>query len=303
MKKAIIIVAILFLGLVVLFSTAKKEVDLSDKPQITVSTFALYDISKKLLANNARVSMLIPFGVDIHSYEMTPQDRIRVQKSRFFIYSGAGLEPWTDDFASQKNAVDMSQYVKLRDVSHHDEHHHTSRHNFDPHYWLDIDNMIVLTKKLQELYSSSFPKEVAKSIATNAKNYIASLKNIDKLYKKRLHECKRDTIVVSHNAFGYLSARYGFHVMSLTGLSPDAMPSAKELAKLSDIVREKGIRVLFNEPFESNRLIESLAKETGARVDVLQPIANITKHEADDMVDYKLIMNLNLQKLYSALGC
>jgi len=301
MKKAIIIVTILILAMALVLSSSKKVVDNSDKMQITVSTFALYDVSKKLLGENANISMLIPFGVDIHSYEMTPQDRIRIQKSEFFIYSGAGLEPWTQDFKDHKNAVDMSKYVKLRDVS--DHHHGEHKHNFDPHYWLDIDNMIAITKKLQELYRPKFSKEIAKTIDINAKNYIYSLKNIDKLYKKRLATCKRDTIVVSHNAYGYLADRYGFHVLSLTGLSPDAMPSAKNLAKLSDIIKKRGIGVLFNEPFESSRLIQSLAKETGASIEVLQPLANITENEANDMVDYKLIMNLNLQKLYYALGC
>jgi len=289
--------------LLVLTFSDNKTIETS-KPQVTVSTFALYDISKKLLNNIADVSMLIPFGKDIHSYEMTPQDRIRVEKSSLFLYSGAGLEPWTKNFTSHPNAIDMSQYVTLREASehHHGDHEHGDD-TVDPHYWLDISNMIKMSNALRDLFKKSYPKVFSGQITSNAEHYIKQLHALDALYAKRLSSCKRHTIVVGHNAFGYLADRYGFHVLALTGLSPDAMPSAKELAHMSDVVHEKRISVLFSEPFESDRLIQSVAKSANARVDVLQPLANISASEAHEMLDYQLIMQLNLKKLYSALEC
>lgn len=311
MKKIImtlVIVVIAMLVLVLTFSDHKK-MD-SSKPQVTVSTFALYDISKKLLNNIAEVSMLIPFGKDIHSYEMTPQDRIRVEKSTLFLYSGAGLEPWTKNFTTHPNTFDMSQYVTLREASAHDhgdhdahEGHEDGDHAVDPHYWLDISNMIKMTYALRDLFKKSFPEAFSDQITSNANYYVKQLHALDALYAKRLSSCKRDTIVVGHNAFGYLADRYGFHVMALTGLSPDAMPSAKDLARMSDLVHDKRISVLFSEPFESDRLIQSVAKAAKARVDVLQPLANISAKEAQEMLDYHLIMQQNLKKLHAALEC
>jgi zinc transport system substrate-binding protein len=305
MKKIttiIVLILILVMILVLMYSENKKTV--SSKPQVTVSTFALYDISTKLLHTVADVSMLIPFGKDIHSYEMTPQDRVRVEKSRLFIYSGAGLEPWTKNFSTHPNAIDMSQYVTLREAEqHHNHEHEHGDHTYDPHYWLDINNMIKMTQKLRDIFKETFPKEFSEKITTNARHYIKQLQSLDELYKKRLSTCKRDTIVVSHNAFGYLADQYGFHVIALTGLSPDAMPSAKELAHLSDLVHEKRISVLFNEPYQSDQLIQSVAKEANARVDTLQPLANISAREALEMRDYALMMQLNLRKIYAALEC
>ncbi len=303
MKKAITIIAfILILAMAVILFLDKGKKSTLNKMQITVSTFALYDVSTKLLQNLADVNMLIPFGQDIHSYEMTPQERIRIENSKFFIYSGAGLEPWTKSFQEYPNAIDMSKYVKLIEVdeSHGHFHEHTT---YDPHYWLDIDNMIVITKKLRDIFIKEFSKEISKKIVQRSFQYIKMLENLDDLYKKRLAMCNNDTIVVSHNAFSYLSKKYGFNIISLSGLSPDSKPSAKDLAKLSDIVVEKRISVIFSEPFVSDSLIKSLANETGTMVEVLQPLANISKIESLEMRDYELMMNLNLKKLHHALDC
>ncbi|MEA1918657.1 MAG: metal ABC transporter substrate-binding protein [Campylobacterota bacterium] len=298
MKKAatvIVIVLISVMMLVMFFSKEKSSI--AKKPQVTVSTFALYDVSKKLLHNIADVSMLIPFGQDIHTYEMTPQERIRIEQSTLFIYSGAGLEPWMTAFQSHPNAIDMSQFVLLREV---EDYHGVS---VDPHYWLNISNMISMTQKLRELFKETFAKELSQQITTNAVHYIKMLQSLDDLYKRRLAACHRDTIVVAHNAYGYLADRYGFHVMTLSGFSPDVVPSAKDLARLSDLVHEKGVSTLFSEPYSSDRLIKSVAAEAHARVDTLQPLANITQREALEMRDYQLMMQLNLKKLYNALEC
>lgn len=309
MKKAatVIVIVIISVMLLVMFFS-KQESEFSHKPQVSVSTFALYDISKKLLHNIADVSMLIPFGQDIHTYEMTPQERIRVEKSKLFIYSGAGLEPWTDTFKTHKNAVDMSQYVHLRKVEDHHDHHDHHGHEscggaVDPHYWLDISNMITMTQKLRDIFKETFSKEFSEQITGNAVHYIKMLQGLDELFKRRLASCSRDTIVVNHNAYGYLADRYGFHVMALSGFSPDAMPSAKDLARLSDLVHVKGVSTLFTEPYKSDHLIQSVATEARARVDTLQPLANITAREALEMRDYQLMMQLNLKKLYNALEC
>ncbi len=305
MKKAgVLIITILIVVVIFVLSMQESENSTANKPRITVSTFALYDVSQKLLGEYADVSMLVPFGQDIHSYEMTPQDRIKIEKSQFFIYSGAGLEPWTHNFEALSNAIDMSKFVTLQYAE--DEHHHHEEQNlhaFDPHYWLDIDNMILITKKLQDLYVKAFSKEISKQIEYNASEYISMLKSIDALYKKRLFTCKHDEIIVAHNAFAYLASRYGFHVTALTGFSPDAMPSAKDLAILSDTVKKKGISVIFAEAYMSDTLMKSLSRETGSRVDTLQPLANITAQEASEFNDYKFLMQRNLKKLSLAMEC
>ncbi len=274
------------------------------KADVVVTTFALYDIARHLLGKGAEVQMLIPFGQNVHTFEPTPQDMIRVQKSRLFLYSGAGLEPWAVPFESFGNAVDMSTYVRLHEAGHADHDHEAgthSAHTFDPHYWLDTDNMVALVRGMEKRFAAAFPALDARGMHERAAAYIGRLETLDALYRKRLGHCRLDTIVVSHNAFGYLAERYGFHVDAITGLSPDMMPDAKTMMHLSDLVREKGIGTLFYEAFVSDKLAASLAAETGVRVDVLQPLANITADEIG--VDYFRLMNVNLLKLHDAMEC
>ncbi len=312
MKKAIIVLlillALLMTALIVL--TPEKKVR-SEHPDVIVTTFALYDIARHLLAQDAEAQMLIPFGRDVHTYEPTPLDMARVERSRLFLYSGAGLEPWASHFASLKQAVDMSRFVSLR-VAEHSHHHGESEHHdepedeethtsgYDPHYWLDTDNMVRLTEAMQQTFTRLYPKH-ANAINERAKQYIARLKQLDALYKKRLSTCRLDTIVVNHNAFGYLAQRYGFHVAAISGLSPDTMPDAQTMAALSDVIKTKKIKTVFYESFISDKLAAALAKESGARVAVLQPLANITAKEIG--ADYFRLMNANLLKLHDALEC
>jgi len=154
---------------------------------------------------------------------------------------------------------------------------------------------------METIFQKAFPKMDPHALETRAQEYINRLKMLDALYKKRLSQCRLDTIVVSHNAFGYLGARYGFHVASVTGLSPDTMPDAKTMAELSDFVEQKGIKTVFYESFVSDKMADAIAHETGVRVDVLQPLANITAKEIG--ADYFRLMNANLLKLHDAMEC
>jgi len=304
LKKAIkVLLVLLALLAVTLFVVVPREKARAAHADVVVSTFALYDIARHLLGHDAQVQMLIPFGQDVHTFEPTPQDMIRVEKSRLFLYSGAGLEPWAEPFESYANALDMSRYVRLQEHEHghHDgeegEHHHA----FDPHYWLDTDNMAGLVRGMEALFERTFPALDASELHVRAERYVRRLETLDALYRKRLSECRIDTIVVGHDAFGYLAERYGFHVAAVTGLSPDMMPDARTMARLSDLVKTKGIKTVFYESFVSDKLADALARESGVGVAVLQPLANISADEIG--ADYFRLMNENLLKLHDAMEC
>jgi zinc transport system substrate-binding protein len=256
--------------------------------------------------DKAEVLMLIPFGKDIHSYEPTPKDRASLQKSTIFFYSGGGLEPWADQF-EHHNRIDMSHHVRLNALSddedkheeHHEEHHHIMN---DPHYWLSIDNMIVSAETIADVLSKIYPNSKL-FFQSNAAEYIVELKKVQKEYKRVLSTCKNDVLAVNHNAFGYLSSEYGFHVKSLSGFSTDALPSAQSMKDLINTVKEHHISMIFFEPFSSDRLMQTVANESNTTVTTLHPLANITREEAAQKKSYVAIMRENLHKLSRALVC
>ena len=305
MKKIVVLIVILLSFTAGLFFIQGAPEKSSDKLAVTVSTFALYDIVKHLGGEKVTVKKVIPFGVEVHSFEPTPKTIIEIQKSALFLYSGASLEPWVKKLAKSANMLDMSRYVDLRSVSDrddaHDEHaHHHSQ--FDPHYWLDIKNMKLLSKKIAAELGRLDPKS-RDYYQTNASAYIKELDALEQEYEKGLKVCELHEVILHHNILGYLAPEYHFHVSALSGLSPDALTNAQTMAKLSKTIRQKGIDVIFFESFVSDRTIQSLAKENKIRVDYLEPLANITAQQAQEHMSYVEGMQNNLKKLSRAMRC
>ena len=302
--KNIIFIAIiiLFIAELVVMKEDVKHEEKSTKPTIALSTFSLYDITKNIVGDTAQAFMILPFGVDAHSYEPNPKQVVKIYKSALVVYSGAGLEPWIDGFEFKNKAIDMSLHVDLRKLEGHHHHGHNNESSTDPHYWLDFSNMIKATQLITKELIALFPENKT-LYEINRDKYISMLKNLDKDFAKKLSICRLDTIVVNHNAFSYLANKYKFKVEALSGLSPEAQPSAKGMAELIEHVKEYKLKTIFFESFVSDKAIKSIAKEAKVKVDVLQPLGNITADEAKQHLSYEAIMHLNLEKLSKALEC
>ena len=294
-------VALFFIFFLMACSTDKVA---SDKKLVAVSTFSLYDMTKFIAAKTLQVVNILPFGVDAHSYEPTPKEMAIIEKSALVIYSGAGLEPWTHGYSFKHKVIDMSKTVHLKEL-HEDMHEHEGGHHhegLDPHYWLDFKNMQHSADLITEELIALLPKNKDLYIK-NRDLYKQMLEELDTKFKTELSSCRLDTIVVNHNAFGYLADNYGFKVESLSGLSPDAEVDAKSMMRLIEHVNEHHVKTIFFESFVSDRAMKSIASEANVSVDVLQPLGNITADEADANLHYEEIMKKNLAKLKKALLC
>ncbi|WP_297441100.1 metal ABC transporter substrate-binding protein [Sulfurimonas sp.] len=318
MKNLKIILTVLFITLLILFAfiSTKQQSQTSTKPIIGATTFALYDATKYIAGETCKVVNILPFGVDPHSFEPTPKLMVNIEKSALVFYSGAGLEPWVQNFDFKGKAVDLSKYVHLRKLEqhsedeeeHHSEHadkheHHQHHHNgIDPHYWLDFNNMKIISTVITEKLIALLPQNRALYM-NNRDAYIKKLDKLNLAYQTQLSGCKNDTVVVSHNALGYIADKYGFHVESLTGLSPEAQPSAQDINRVFNGIKEHGIDTIFFENFVNDKLIKSIAHDAGISFDVFEPLGNITADEAKAGKSYEDIMYENLKKLRKALQC
>jgi zinc transport system substrate-binding protein len=306
-----IIFVLILLGFILQIVTMDRDTQENtntNKIIISLSTFSLYDITKHIADESVELVMILPFGVDAHSFEPTPKLIAKIQKSSLVVYSGAGLEPWIDGFEFKHDVIDMSKYVKLKKIQSHNHENHMhkrdSHRGDDPHYWLDIDNMIISTNIIKESLIKIQPKN-KKLYEKNAKIYINMLKSLDREYRDKISasKCKLNTIIVNHNAFSYLSQKYGFDVEALSGLSPESQPSAKNMIKLIEHIKEYKLSTIFFESFVSDKAIRSIANEAKVDVDTLQPIGNITADEANKHATYETIMKDNLKKISKALEC
>ena len=129
------------------------------------------------------------------------------------------------------------------------------------------------------------------------------LHELDDELRTGLGSCKRHEIVTSHAAFGYLATRYGLEQIALTGLSPEAEPSPRDLEALVDEVEKSRATTVFFETLVSPKLAQTVAREAGAKTAVLDPLEGLTGDERSAGDDYLTIMRTNLATLREALEC
>ena len=300
MKKALILVAlllVLFIGEMLMFENDAKDKEAN--PYIAVTNFAIYEIINTIAGNHIEVKKLVPFGVETHTYIPSVKTIAELSRAELFAFNGLGMEPWIKK--EYPNQMDMSKFVKLRSPGEeeHEGHDHGDE-DADPHYWLDIQNMILMTKALTKKLSMHFPQH-EREFDNNSKLYIDALKALDLEYAKALESCVHREIVVNHNAFAYLGERYKFDSHSITGLSPDEQASAKKMKEIADLLSQEKFNTIFFESFVSPKLAQTIAKETGIKVESLQPLANVTQEEAKK--GYISLMRENLRKLAAAMEC
>ncbi|MDT9595244.1 metal ABC transporter substrate-binding protein [Nocardioides zeae] len=182
----------------------------------------------------------------------------------------------------------------------HSEDDHGHDHSGDDlHFWLDplrlADAGDAIAERLAELDPDN-----AETYESNAAELRTDLEAVDAEFTEGLASCARSTVVVNHDAFGYLS-RYGLEFSSLTGITPDAEPTPAVRAQLEDLVADEGITTVFAESLVSPEDARSFAETTGVEVATLDPIEGLTDQTADE--DYLSLMRANLTALQGANGC
>jgi zinc transport system substrate-binding protein len=257
--------------------------------------------------------MLLPPGAEPHTWEPKPSDVLHVSGADIFLYIGAGMEPWVDDILEAAGndyllVVEASPGLKLISADgqrscHGGGHIHEHTGRFDPHVWLDFGNDLKIVDKIVEAFSAQDPagRDVYRD---NAREYRLRLRQLDRSYRESLRTCERREIVFGgHGAFAYLAGRYGLRQVSLYGLSPDSEPTPKQLARVVELARERGVKAVYYELFVSDKLARVMAREVGAEVLILNPAANLTREQRRDGVSFISIMRANLESLRQGLGC
>ncbi|WP_305532436.1 metal ABC transporter solute-binding protein, Zn/Mn family [Sulfuricurvum sp.] len=289
----------------------KKEGTTEAKAVVSVSTFSLYEVATAVAGDAMDVRSIVPLGSDAHMFSPNPTQVAEISSGTFFIFNGAGFETWAESLKNTlpktTQIVDMSQHVAMQksEEEHeerHDDHEEHQHGAYDPHYWLDIDNMIKMTQTLDGEFSKRLPSK-AEIFHGNAATYIGELQKLKAEYAKGLAECKNRTLVSNHDAFGYLAYSNKLENVSVIGLSSDEQPSAKNIADIITVVKEHGVKTIFFEEMINDNVSQTIARETGAKAVPLQPLENISQDELKSHQTYLTIMRENLKKLREAMEC
>lgn len=293
------------------------EVTETPKPLIAVSFYPLEFLASRLTNTDYDVFPVISSGVEPHDFEPSPHDIVRLQEADIFFYNGLGFEPWVERITPTLlehgvTVIDASALLDASSVSFLDLHSadtidsddsaEEEHGQFDPHYWLDPRLFADLAEEIKNQLAHQYPED-APLFSSNNRVVQADIAAVYARYKQRLAHCDLDTVIVSHDAFGYLSRQFGFQVISIAGFSPQVQPSAKRLGELATLAKEQGIKTIFFESLVSPKLSETLASEIGATTAVLDPIEGISAADRAKGIDYVKIMEKNLDALAAAMQC
>jgi zinc transport system substrate-binding protein len=288
-----------------------------DKPVIVTTLFPFYDITSKLVNDKAEVSLLLPPGVEPHSFEPTPQDTIKIQEADIFIYTGDIMEPWVKDIVSNLpdsvTVIDASKGIDLiksqDDHSHDDEHGHEnestkdSKNNLDPHFWLNFNNTITATNSIYTTFADLNLIE-QNILENNYKKLTQDLTELNNKYTSTLAQCRNKTILqAGHRTFEYLAQSYNLEYITTEELSPNSDTSAQDIAKLVEAVKKNKAKAIFSEELIEPRIANTISSETGVPVLELNGAHNISSEQFKTKTSFIDIMNKNLDNLSIGLEC
>ena len=291
---------------------------------VYASFYPMYDFATKIGGDKVTVVNMVPAGMEPHDWEPEAKDVIGLENADVFIYNGAGMEHWVDKvLAALSNqdliAVNASEGQTLLEGHHHDhdedgaeaedaDHeaeaedadHEEEEESFDPHVWLGPLNAKAQMESIKNALVKADPAN-AEYYEANYTTYAAAFDALDAEYRAALEPLANKTIVVSHQAFGYLCAAYGLEQESIEGLTPDSEPDPARMAEVIEFVKEHGIKTIFFEELVSPKVAETIASATGAQTAVLSPVESLTDEQAAAGGDYFSVMRENLAALVTAL--
>jgi zinc transport system substrate-binding protein len=245
---------------------------------VVAAFYPLAWAAERVAPSDTEVVNLTPPGAEPHDVELSPRDVEEIRDADLVVYVGGGFQPAVEDAVADRDGPSL-------DVLREGE--------ADSHVWLDPVRFADVAREIgTALHRSEQAEQLAGEITA-----------LDGTYRSGLETCARRSLVTTHAAFGHLAGRYGLEQLSLAGSSPEAEPGPRELERLIAQVRESGATTVFAEPLVSDRLAETVAREAGIEVAVLDPVEGLSEERLAAGEDYFTVMRDNLAALREALGC
>ena len=263
--------------------------DSDGRPTVVAGFYPLAWAAQHIAGPGVHVVNMTPAGAEPHDLELAPSDIEAIDDAQLVLYLGHGFQPAVEKAAEDRSGPSLDLLAGQRLAAAGEE----EGMGVDPHVWLDP----VRFARIAVAIGAALHRESA------AATVAARLYRLDAEFRAGLRGCERRELVTSHAAFGYLAKRYDLSQVALTGLSPEAEPSPRDLETLVDRVRESGATTVFFETLVSPRLAQTVAREAGAKTAVLDPVEGLTDDEVAAGDDYVTVMRRNLSTLRQALAC
>jgi len=240
------------------------------------------------------VSMLSPSTGCPHDYALTPGDMKKIASADLFVANGFGMEEFLGEPVRRANPKIMIVETARAVLPIRGDR---GRGEVNPHTWVSPRNAILQVREIQKALSAARPGG-ANAFQRNADAYVSRLTALAAEFDAAAKTFRPRNIVTFHNVFGYLARDVGLTVVGEIETAPGQEPSAGEIRNLSRTIRERKVPVVFSEPQYSPKLAETLAREAGVPVRVLDPVAT----GSPALTAYEEAMRRNLSTLKEALS-
>lgn len=317
-------------GFLILGGCTKKEAGTEGKEgeeslKVITTLFPYYDFTRQIAGDMVDLELIIPAGMDSHSFEPTPADMRKIQEADVLICNGGAMEHWVSEVLEAIDRTDMTVVVMMDYVEAveeeivegmeeetHDHSHkghqdedsvledrgHEEEKEYDEHIWTSPVNAMTFTKVIANALSEADPVH-KKEYEAGRDRYEKELLRLHEGFQEVAGSRGQTTIVIGDKfPFRYLADEYGFqYYAAFSGCSTDTEPSAKTIAYLIHKVREENIPVVYYLELSSHRVSEIISEETGAKLKLLHSCHNVTRRELEDGVTYVELMEQNIENL------
>lgn len=291
-----------------------------DRLCVVTTIFPYYDFVRQIAGDRVKLKLVVPAGMDSHSFEPTPADMIAMQEADVLVCNGGEMEQWVSRVldsldTSHMEVLTMMDYVDVVEEEHvegmeeaeHDHHEEEDGHEmhieYDEHIWTSPVNAQAIVKIISSVLVKAAPEDRGR-FESGTRAYIAELKELDRQFRQVADEGRLHMIVVADKfPFRYFADEYGLsYRAAFSGCSGDTEPSARTIAYLIDKVKEDQIPAVYYLELSSHRTAQIISEETGAVPLLLHSCHNVTRRQFDEGVTYLQLMRQNVENLRRGLG-
>lgn len=286
-----------------------------EKITIIATLFPQYDFARQIAGDYANIILLIPPGMESHSYDPSPADIVAISNADVFLYTGPFMEGWAEKIIEGIDAqnvlvTDVSRNVPLvkeediekeHELSHveHSEHmHREGEHIYDPHIWTNpVYAQIMVENILDALIQADIKHEDI--YKENAQNYKRELEKLDQAFRDTVREGNRKELFIGGRfAMYYFTKEYGLtYEAAFDSCSSETEPNAKAVAHIIDEMRENQIPVIYYEELTDPKIARTISEDTNSQMLLLHSCHNISKEEFLNGVTYLDLMWRNVENL------
>lgn len=304
MKRLIAILLCLCLMLCGCTAQPEKPHD-ETKLQIVCTSFPAYDFAREIAGDRAELTLLIKPGSEVHSYEPTPKDMIRIQESDLFICNGGESEQWAKTLITPElNTIYMMGCVDTVEESADGIYNaEDGEPELDEHVWTSPLNAIKISEEICNALCK-LDTDNAEAYKTNFAAYKAQLMALDREFRQVIKNSGKHTLVFADRfPMRYFALEYGLDCYAaFPGCSSETESSAKTVAYLIDRVREDKIPAVLYMEFSNQKMADVICEDTGCKKLPFYSAHSVSAEQFEQGVSYLDLMRINLNSLKEALG-